>query len=105
MERFPYSSPHPSIPNSEYKMTEDQKSLNLIQRALDRMHSGEDSAPASIDKIVSAQIPLRTSHPSPLTDEVKAPIRKSSLPPDPASVQLNMAALRHAGMINPEVRT
>jgi len=86
-------------------MTEDQKSLNLIQRALDRMQGSESSAPASVEKIMSAQIPLRMSHPSSLPDEAVAPNKTSSSSPSAAPVRLNMAALRRAGMINPEIKT
>src|ERR1700722_9767520 len=92
-------------------MTEDQKSLNLIQRALDRMQGSESSTPASVEKIVSAQVPLRTSHPSPLPGEAPPAIKTVLSSPSPAPspslapVRLNMAALRHAGMINPEIKT
>jgi len=85
-------------------MTEDQKSLNLIQRALDRMQGGESSAPASVEKIVSAQIPRRMSHPSSLPDETVTPTKASPSSPSPSPVRLNMAALRRAGMINPEIK-
>jgi protein-tyrosine kinase len=86
-------------------MTEDQQSLNLIQRALDRMHGGESSAPASVEKIASTQIPPRAFRPSPTPDEAANLIQPSSRTSAPRLVQLNMGALRRAGMINPEIKT
>ena len=86
-------------------MTEDQKSLNLIQRALDRMHSGDRSPPASVEKIASTQVPFRTPLPSHLPDEAATLVKPSAKSPAPRPVTLNMAALRRAGMINPEIKT
>ena len=63
------------------------------------------SAPASVEKIVSTQIPPRPSHPSPSPDEAAGPTKTSPPPSAPNLVQLNMAALRRAGMINPEIKT
>ena len=86
-------------------MAEDQKSLNLIQRALDRMQGAESTSPASVEKIVSTQVPFRPSHLSSSPEVAVAPAKPTPPPPQPATVSLNMAVLRRAGMINPELKT
>lgn len=90
-------------------MAEDRKSLNLIQRALDRKQGLESSAPASVDHIASAQIPLRAAA---RASEVATPampaVPQQPIAPDVpmlAPVRLNMAILRRSGMINPEIKT
>jgi receptor protein-tyrosine kinase len=42
-------------------MAEDRKSLNLIQRALDRKAGVDSTGPTSVDHIASAQVPKRVS--------------------------------------------
>jgi len=112
-------------------MAEDSKSLNLIQRALDRK-AGRDSGPASVDHIASTQVPLRApamakDAVAPAAGFAAAPVEafapaasapSASAPPAPAPapaapppqpavlapVRLNMAVLRRSGMINPELK-
>ncbi|HEX4273499.1 MAG TPA: AAA family ATPase [Rhizomicrobium sp.] len=89
-------------------MAEDRKSLNLIQRALDRQSGRDNSGPT--DHIPAA--PLR---PAPVMDGLAdnlAPLRPASANDGPAAepetvqyTRLNMAVLRRSGMINPEVKT
>lgn len=89
-------------------MAEDRKSLNLIQRALDRQSGRDTSAPADHP----APAPLR---PAPVMDGLAdnlAPLRPASVNDLPAAepetvqyTRLNMAVLRRSGMINPEVKT
>jgi receptor protein-tyrosine kinase len=89
-------------------MADDRKSLNLIQRALDRKQGLESSAPASVDHIASAQIPLRASaRASEIATAMPAAPQQPFTPSAPmlAPVRLNMAILRRSGMINPEIKT
>jgi receptor protein-tyrosine kinase len=107
-------------------MAEDRKSLNLIQRALDRK-AGHDSGPASVDHIASTQVPLRVppmanDAPAPAgmfaaaPAQTFAPAAPAPAPVPPAAapaaaqpealapIRLNMAVLRRSGMINPELK-
>jgi protein-tyrosine kinase len=86
-------------------MTEDQKSLNLIQRALDRMQGTESAGLASVEKIVSTQVPFRPPAASSLSEMPVTPTIATPPPYSRAPVSLNMAALRRGGMINPELKT
>ena len=86
-------------------MAEDQKSLNLIQRALDRMQGTESVAVASVEKIVATQVPFRAPPASPLSETTVAPTKANPPTQSRAPVSLNISALRRAGMIIPEVRT
>jgi receptor protein-tyrosine kinase len=95
-------------------MAEDRKSLNLIQRALDRKLGLEPASQAAVDHIAATQIPLRVA---PLANDAEAaapapaaPVftTHAAPPPEPATlapVRLNMAVLRRSGMINPELKT
>lgn len=112
-------------------MAEDRKSLNLIQRALDRKAGLDSSAPASVDHIASTQVPLRApstaantmarasaapadhfaaAHtasrvPPPVADSAAQMFTPAPPPPEVlAPVRLNMAVLRRSGMINPELK-
>jgi receptor protein-tyrosine kinase len=79
-------------------MIDDGKSLNLIQRALDRKQ-GRDPA------VVHSEPPA----PAPFAAEPPTLVKKAATPPPSvqatALVRLNMAVLRRSGMINPEVKT
>ena len=107
-------------------MAEDRKSLNLIQRALDRKAGLDGSAPASVDHIAATQVPLRVppmaNDPSPSSSakftgtpvepfvQAAPGFAQTHAPaPSPAEalapVRLNMAVLRRSGMINPELKT
>ena len=107
-------------------MAEDRKSLNLIQRALDRK-AGRDNGPASVDHIASTQVPLRVppmandapaapasmfaatpaesfapAAPAPVPPA--APVTAAALQPQIQTIRLNMGVLRRSGMINPELK-
>jgi len=86
-------------------MTDDRKSLNLIQRAIDRKLGHESRAPASVEQSAAAQVPPRG--PAAPLDLTRQSGGSGSLGAraDVPTVRLNMAALRRSGMINPEVKT
>ena len=81
-------------------MTEDGKSLNLIQRALDRKLNRETSAPMPVEAVPLTSAPLEQS-------VVAAPRPAKPLPAAAAfqQVRMNMAVLRKSGMIIPDVKT
>jgi receptor protein-tyrosine kinase len=86
-------------------MSDDRKSLNLIQRAIDRKLGLERRAAASVEQSAAAQVPLRAA-PAPADGpKQSSPSSALSSGADLPFVRLNMAALRRSGMINPEVKT
>jgi receptor protein-tyrosine kinase len=107
-------------------MAEERKSLNLIQRALDRKAGLDSGAPASVDHIAATPVGLRGAAPAyepvapaaatttmfaPTPAAAPAPAAtpapQPSAPPAAdlaAPVRLNMAVIRRTGMINPEIK-
>jgi receptor protein-tyrosine kinase len=90
-------------------MTDDRKSLNLIQRALDRKMGLESMAPAPAavapQPVLEASPAVTRLKPAPAIVEPRAP-EVEIAPVSPARVaRLNMGALRRSGMINPEIKT
>ena len=90
-------------------MTDDRKSLNLIQRALDRKHGMDTAAPvhtpapahpAPMDYSSAA---LARIKPAPAL--VETPVVASAPVSTAPVARLNMGALRRSGMINPEIKT
>lgn len=80
-------------------MIDDGKSLNLIQRALDRKLGRDSVAVNQVEPLAAASYPVE---PPTLVKKAPPPVQ----PVQPvASVRLNMAVLRRSGMINPEVKT
>ncbi len=104
-------------------MAEERKSLNLIQRALDRKAGLDSGAPASVDHIAATPVGFRGAAPAyepapaAATTTMFAPAaaKAPTAPPAPepaapqptdllAPVRLNMAVIRRTGMINPEIK-
>jgi receptor protein-tyrosine kinase len=104
-------------------MAEERKSLNLIQRALDRKAGLENGAPASVDHIAATPVGVRGAAPAfepvapaAATTTLFAPAAAAAPQPTPAPapapqpgdllapVRLNMAVIRRTGMINPEIK-
>jgi protein-tyrosine kinase len=81
-------------------MNDDGKSLNLIQRALDRK-LGRDAAPVVVQSEPPAPAPFAAEPPTLVKKAQAAPANVQAT----ALVRLNMAVLRRSGMINPEVKT
>lgn len=80
-------------------MIDDGKSLNLIQRALDRKLGRDSVAAVQAEQIAPAPFPVE-----PPVLVRKAPPAAAAVQPS-ATVRLNMAVLRRSGMINPELKT
>jgi receptor protein-tyrosine kinase len=89
-------------------MIDDGKSLNLIQRALDRK-MGRESAVPHIEPVAPAPFPAepptlvkraaQANGSQPANLQAAAPVQAL------ATVKLNMGVLRRSGMINPELKT